>query len=249
MSRVVKTDEYAAKRDQILDAALQVMYTRGSEQMTIQDILDRLGISKGAFYHYFSSKQAVLEALVERMGEETERSLLPVFQDPTSSAIQKIKRYLEVSEQGKRQQMTLITSLLRVWYSEENVVIRQKFYSESLEHLSRLLEPVIRQGIAEGSFNTRFPEQAALIISGVALSLSDTFVELLLSPTPIEEANSRLETAGAAYIDAIERVLGAPEGALVTFEPGAFKDWFSAARGEGQTAPPAAEVNIDRSGD
>ncbi|HYX49339.1 MAG TPA: helix-turn-helix domain-containing protein, partial [Ktedonobacteraceae bacterium] len=70
MARIVKEEEYAEKRKAILDVAQRLIYSKGYEQMTIQDMLDDLQISKGAFYHYFDSKQAVLEAVVERMGEE-----------------------------------------------------------------------------------------------------------------------------------------------------------------------------------
>jgi len=40
------------------------VYTTGFEQMSVQDILDELKISKGAFYHYFDSKLALLDGLV-----------------------------------------------------------------------------------------------------------------------------------------------------------------------------------------
>jgi len=63
MARVIKEQEHAERRNEILDVAQKLVYTRGYEQMSIQDILDALGISKGAFYHYFDSKQALLEAL------------------------------------------------------------------------------------------------------------------------------------------------------------------------------------------
>ena len=55
MSRIVKEEEYTLRRNDILDTARRLVYTKGYEQMTIQDILDALQISKGAFYHYFDS--------------------------------------------------------------------------------------------------------------------------------------------------------------------------------------------------
>ena len=63
MARKVKEEDYASRRNEILDAARTLVYTKGYEQMSIQDILDALKISKGAFYHYFDSKPALLEAL------------------------------------------------------------------------------------------------------------------------------------------------------------------------------------------
>jgi len=55
---------------EILDVAQRLVNTKGYEQMTIQDLLDELQISKGAFYHYFGSKQALLEAIIERIVDE-----------------------------------------------------------------------------------------------------------------------------------------------------------------------------------
>ena len=60
MARSVNEKEYAFKRNQILDVTQRLVYTKGYEQMAIQDILDELLISKGAFYHYFDSKPALL---------------------------------------------------------------------------------------------------------------------------------------------------------------------------------------------
>ena len=80
MPRVVKEDDYAARRNEILDVARQLVYTKGYEQMSIQDILDALKISKGAFYHYFDSKQALLDGLIERMLDEAEQVLRPIVE-------------------------------------------------------------------------------------------------------------------------------------------------------------------------
>ncbi|MFZ1126945.1 TetR/AcrR family transcriptional regulator, partial [Methanoregula sp.] len=81
MARIVKIEEYNTKRNEILDAALALIYSKGYEQMAIQDILDELKISRGAFYHYFTSKQALLEALIDRTGWESEKILLTIVQD------------------------------------------------------------------------------------------------------------------------------------------------------------------------
>ncbi|MGD0006240.1 MAG: helix-turn-helix domain-containing protein, partial [Anaerolineaceae bacterium] len=78
MARIVKEDEYNVRRNEILESAQRFVYTRGYEQMAIQDILDDLQISKGAFYHYFTSKQALLEALIERMMLDAEQVLTPI---------------------------------------------------------------------------------------------------------------------------------------------------------------------------
>lgn len=55
-----------ARPDEVLDAALELFLERGYEATRVDDIAKRAGISKGAVYLYFQSKQALLEGLVER---------------------------------------------------------------------------------------------------------------------------------------------------------------------------------------
>ncbi len=233
MARPLKEDEYNAKRSEILDYARQLIYTKGYEQMTIQDLLDGLHVSKGGLYHYFPSKEALLAAMVERMGQEAVENLLPVVQDANLSAIQKFRHYFEISAQGKAAQKELITSFMRLWYSEENALIRHRMEAESRKHMAGIFEPIIRQGIAEGTFTARYPKQVAMIIAGVSLSLSDSIIGLMLSsqldPVAIQELEDTLE----AYTDTVERILGAPAGSLHAFSPGAFDDWLT----EGKPAP------------
>lgn len=65
MSRV--TDEHLeARRNQILDAAWDCFARRGYHQSTMQDVATAAGISAGAIYRYFASKEAVLKAINER---------------------------------------------------------------------------------------------------------------------------------------------------------------------------------------
>src|SRR5512143_2780441 len=97
MARTVNEKEYALKRNQILDVTQRLIYSKGYEQMAIQDILDELQISKGAFYHYFDSKPALLEALIERVGQEAIQLLNPIVEDPHLGALEKIQRYVDTA--------------------------------------------------------------------------------------------------------------------------------------------------------
>jgi AcrR family transcriptional regulator len=232
MARIVKENEYNAKRSEILDFALRLIYSKGYEKMTIQDILDGLHISRGALYHYFDSKQALLEALVDRMGSAAVETFLPVLQDPHLSAIQKFHHYFETSAAWKNAGKALIISTLHVWYSDENAILRQKMSSQSIKGTARILEPMIRQGIEEKVFTTPYPEQVAEIIAGVALTLADSIIGLVISPQPDPSAYQKTETILNAYFDTIERILGAPAGSLKAFDAQVFKEWFVVSQPE-----------------
>jgi AcrR family transcriptional regulator len=240
MARIVKEEEYDAKRNEILDVARGLIYTKGYELMTIQDILDGLRISRGAFYHYFDSKQALLEALIDRMGTEADQLLLPIVQDPDLFAIEKFRRYFESGARWKNTQKPLIMSLMRMWYTDENAIIRQKMTEVSLKHTARLLEPIIRQGIEEDVFTTRYPEQVAVIVAGIGLSLTDSIVALVLAPKD-ENAMEKLTIILEAYADTLERILGAPPVSLKIFEPEVFSEWLGAVQPEPLAKKPAGK--------
>src|SRR5215472_16808785 len=164
MARIVKEEEYAGKRNAILDVALRLIYTKGYEQMTIQDMLDDLQISQGALYHYFDSKQAVLEALVERLGAEALQLLVPIVHDPALPALDKFRRYLAVANRWKVGQKAFFLALLRVWFTDDNAVVRQKLRAIGIREVAPLLSEIICQGVQEGAMRVSYPDQVGEVI-------------------------------------------------------------------------------------
>src|SRR5215217_2485366 len=159
MARIVKEEEYAARRNEILDTALQLVYSKSYGKMTVQDILDKLQISKGAFYHYFNSKADVLEALVERMAtDQVEPLFLSIVQDPNMTALEKLHRYFETSIRWKSSKKAFFVELIKIWYSDENIVAREKMLARTTEHLGPFFIEIIKQGVREGVFTTTYPE-------------------------------------------------------------------------------------------
>ncbi len=230
MARIVKEEEYAARRNEILDVVQRLVYTKGYEQMTIQDILDDLHISKGAFYHYFDSKGSALEALIERMVVvEVIPLLMPIVQDPHLTALEKLNRYFDTAIRWKTAKKTFMLELLHVWLADENAIVRQKLFTMTIKRVTPLLTEIIRQGIQEGVFKTSYPDQVCQVIIYILQGLSDTIIELLISSETNRDA-ARIESGitvyTAALTDAVERVLGTPAGSLQLIDPETLKEWF-----------------------
>ena len=227
MPRIIKEDEYAIRRNQIIDTTLKLVYTKGYGQITIQDILDDLHISKGAFYHYFDSKMSVLEALVERMISEMEPHLRLIVNDTSSSALEKLQRYYETAVRWKTEQKEIVFELIRIWYADENIIVRQKLTAKSLERITPLLTEIIQQGVDEGVFNTAYPEFISQVNLYLLQGLSDAFVELLFSPEVDPAALQKSIALFAAYNDALVRILGAPKNSIQLMDQDTLADWFS----------------------
>jgi len=232
MPRVVKEDDYAARCNEILDVTRQLVYTKGYEQMSIQDILDALKISKGAFYHYFDSKPALLEALIDRMGDEAEATIFPLLDDPKLPALEKLHRYFSAAVQWKAAQKNYMLALLRTWYSDENAITRQKVFAKMLKRVAPHFSGVIRQGIREGTLTTAFPDQATEISLYLILGLGDKFGDVILGhkagrgSLSAAERFRTIQEAVAAYSDALERVLGASAGSMQLMDADSIRVWI-----------------------
>jgi len=227
MPRVVKEENYAARRKEILDVTRQLVYTKGYEAMSIQDILDRLSISKGAFYHYFDSKQALLDGLVEQMLEEADAVARPILESKELSALEKLQRYMDTTARWKVSQKSLMLSIMRAWRMDANALMRQKQEAAAIRHVAPMLAEIVRQGVTEGAFTTKYPEQFASMLLGLSRGFEDAVAEILLKDRPPPDAAERLEFALGAYSDSLERVLGAPPGSLPLGNMDVIREWLA----------------------
>jgi AcrR family transcriptional regulator len=234
MARTIKEQEYAEKRNEILNAAQRLVFAKGYERMTIGDILADLQISSGAFYHYFDSKPAVLEAFIERIKEEAEKPLLPIIHDPHLPAIEKLQGFFATLDRLRIAHKADVVKLGRVWYTDDNAIVRQKVDEAVLEQRAPLLNEIVRQGVREGVFTTTYPDQAGEVILSLLQGMGNTHARLLLSVDQETDEQRRVEeivAVHAAYMDAIERVLGAPPNSLYRTDSEAVKVWVAALRG------------------
>jgi len=239
MARIVNQEEHTAKRNEILDVAQQLIATIGYERMTIQDILDKLQISKGALYHYFDSKPALLEALTQRMVIEYEQALLPIIHDLDLSALEKLQRVFLTVIRSKATQRTFVAALLRVWYTDDIAIVGQKVDEALMSRLVPLLALTIRQGTQEGVFTPAYPDHISDVIWSLLRGLQETPARLLLAYAPEQDEQQYIETVisvHTAYMDTLERILGIPSGSLYRADAETVKGWVTALRSNVQSS-------------
>jgi AcrR family transcriptional regulator len=234
MARILKLDEYTARRNDILDAALGLVMTKGYERMTVGDILVLMGMSSGAFYHYFDTKTAVLEALIVRIREGSEPPLLAVVDDPGLPAIDKLQTFFDVIETLRGERRAEVIELLQVWHSDDNAVVRAKVEAATFAWRAGLVARIARQGVAEGVFTVARPDTTGEIVMALLQGMGNAHAALMLAfgrgETGEEAFTTALMDLHAAYLDAIERVLGAPSDSLRRADAAAVGVWAKLLR-------------------
>ena len=118
--------------------------------------------------------------------------------------------------------------LVKVWYSDENALARQKMLARTVEHMEPFFIEIVKQGVREGVFTTPYPEVASEVTINLIYDLAYSSGQMLTSEEVKQSDNlQRVETLYTAYSDVLERVLGAPKGSIQFMTAEALKIWFS----------------------
>ena len=228
MARTLDPAAHAVRRDTFLDAAQGLIQSKGYEQMSVHDVLAEVGTSKGAFYHYFDSKAALLEGVIDRMVVVATATLQPLLDDPDRTALEKFNGMFQGLASWKTQRRDLLIAVLQTWLSDDNAIVREKFRREVVATITPILTAIVRQGVREGTFTVTSPEHAARVTVSLLLGANEHASALYLANHNGEVPFEVVEGALNAYPEAMERILGASEGSLRWWpDDRILREWFN----------------------
>ena len=226
MARTLNPAVHLVRREAFVDAALRLTQTKGFEQMSIQDVLDAVDASRGAFYHYFDSKQALLEAMVDRIADGALATVAPVVDDPDLAAIPKLEGFFGGIAQFKTDRKALMLEFIKVWRSDDNAIMREKLRLTLVDRVGAILARIVEQGIREGVFAIDSAAETAAILMMLITGFQDTATDLFLARQANAISFEEAERTMTSFTLAVERVLGARKGSIQTVDQKTLNEWF-----------------------
>ncbi|MEX2695939.1 TetR/AcrR family transcriptional regulator [Rhizobium mongolense] len=201
---------------ELLDCAQRLFFAHGYDHTTINDIIREAGVSKGAFYHYFPSKEALLEAFAARLARESLEEIRPLLDDPTLDAVGRLNILFAGSRRLKVELAPQLRTVFDVISRPENIVLFHRIDQAVTRIVVPLLADVLRKGTEEGLFDAPDPEAYAEMLLLFRLSLSSVMREALIRSREgnVEQAVKMLDNRLRLYGTAIDRVLKLPEGTI-----------------------------------
>jgi TetR/AcrR family transcriptional regulator, cholesterol catabolism regulator len=217
MPRVVKHPDI--RRAELLDRAAGLFLRHGYDNVSLNDLIADAGVSKGAFYHWFPSKDALITALAERSAREQFAFLEDAVAACGGDALARLNAALKAGfdvnmKTGGPEQLAAMVSLLR----PDNAHLYGRILAVEQALFLPLLTRLISDGVAEGVFDTFDPEGVADMVYGLAARTNSNVVEVLQAAD--EPARQRaidgLTTRFRLHGLAIDRILGLPDGSVTT---------------------------------
>ncbi|HLB52578.1 MAG TPA: TetR/AcrR family transcriptional regulator [Chlamydiales bacterium] len=199
MKRIVKDPK--DRKSEIIQVARELFLTKQFEKTTMQDVMDALGIAKGTIYHYFDSKEKLLEAVVMDLVNSRVTSLKSALQKFDGNALEKLKKLIALSNMSKEH-----PQLLEHLHQPIHAAMHIRILAETLIKLAPIYEKIIIQGCEEKIFQTKSPRECAEFILAAVQFLTDTGVY----PWTKEDLKRRAQ----AFPKLIEQQLKAPPDAF-----------------------------------
>jgi AcrR family transcriptional regulator len=212
MPRTVKSAD--ARQEEILEAARRLFFADGYEQVSVQSIIDAIGLSKGAFYHHFASKEALLETLIEHLAR-TRAATMRAALTGDGPPIDKVARYFEMALPRVRRELVAALSLMRTLYRPENLRLRIGLENAGITHGAPVLAEVLEEGNATGACDCPQPWWTAELVLQLGATLNDRIAaELFGDRRTVRVRRQYLLSRAEHHGDAIARLIGAPEGRI-----------------------------------
>ena len=199
MVRVVKKS--AERRSDIVKAAGLLFKTKEYDKTTMQDVMETLGIAKGTIYHYFKSKEALLEAVIDDIVDMHIALMEAIIQEIEGTALKKIQALVEKGKMPMDNR-EFLDRLNSRGYDAMN----SRLLAASLIKEAPLYATLIQQGCEEGLFQTETPLECAEFFLTAIQFLTD----LGIYPWTQEDLNRRI----CAFPKLIEQQLKAPSGSF-----------------------------------
>jgi AcrR family transcriptional regulator len=161
MVRIVKKPD--VRRAEIIKTARNLFQIRDYDKTTMQDVMVELGIAKGTIYHYFKSKEELLEAVIEDIVDEAVVKMQTVIDNATGNVYEKIAKLIEAGRKADENDV-----MLEVLHHPGNSGMHARLLAATLVKQAPLYARLFQQGCDEGLFQTNTPlETAEFILSAV----------------------------------------------------------------------------------
>lgn len=189
------------RRDEILKVARNLFLTKDYDKTTMVDIMDALEIAKGTIYHYFKSKEALFEAVIEDIVEENIKHMRTLVKNIPKNALEKIQLLVNAGNISQENE-----KILEQLHKPANDALHSRLLAATLMKQAPLYAEIIQQGCDEGIFKTETPLECAEFI----LSAIQFLTDMGIYPWTEEDLKRRMQV----FPILIERLLQAPPGSF-----------------------------------
>lgn len=211
---MARVRDFNRTRTLLIDAASDLFAKQGYDRTSVDRVIKQAGVSKGAFYHHFSSKEEILDAVTGAMVSDAMDEIRAAVADKSASAIRRLNRFLNASRGWRLANFGLLREVLVVLHRDENAPMLRKLNATTVSAAAPLLVEILQQGTEEGVFDPPDPQETARLILHMSSGIEEGALRTLLELGLSEKAVHTLQRRGNLFFEMVERMIGARKGSI-----------------------------------
>lgn len=170
--------------EDILSTAYNFFIEKGYEKTSVQEIINELGISKGAIYHYFKSKEEILQSVLFSEREKANTYLDKLIKEVDGyNAQEKIKHIL--NRLASNEKINTTNRFLLNQTNNSKAIMQNIIQTVNIDSIK--FYELIQDGVKDGSLNTKFPKECSELL----LLLCNIWLNPILFNRTYEETINR----------------------------------------------------------
>ena len=166
------------KYDRILDALQKLLEDNIIQNISVSDIARKAEMGKGSIYYYFPSKEAILDALIERNYEKPLATAKNLAGQTDISPFTRMALILQACRNSSAAFLRHNSASASAGTSAQDFAfLQQKYMNHLISELKPALTEIIRQGIDSGEIHFEYPAALAeIVLIVLAVKLNNTFL-------------------------------------------------------------------------
>ncbi len=186
------------RKKELIKIAYELFITKGYENTSVDEIIEKAGIAKGTYYYYFNSKEETLEEVIDMIMDIRVQNAKQVLMSdmPIEQKFLNIIFSLRLNSQESNFQNTI--------HNPEHSILHEKINNTLIEEAIPLLAELVKEGMKTGLFNCDNIEERIRMT-------------LIMSNQLFDHQKANENTIGV-FIDTVEKMLGAKKGTLSIIE-------------------------------
>ena len=195
----------ANKKDFILDTAQKLFMEQGFDQTSISQILEATQIARGTLYYYFSSKEEIMDAIIERTIERAFTASQAFADNRELTVLERLAGSMDALNLNHQEGEKVLLHLNQ----PQNALLHEKTNQILLERAPQILLPIIQDGIAAGDMKTDYPYESLEMILTYSLQAFGSSFQAL----PPEKQQQKLQ----AFLYLLETIFHSQQGYFNSF--------------------------------
>ncbi|MEN8904466.1 MAG: TetR/AcrR family transcriptional regulator [Clostridiales bacterium] len=199
MARVRSEKEFNLKKKQIVNYAIELLIEVGYENFSINKVINNAKTTKGAFFHYFLSKEELIEEILNIILDPMINEFYNIANKSNVNPKEKILELFAIGYKMKGIESKLTQQLIKFLHKKENKIIFQEIIDRIITRCLPIYEQVFIEGKNSKEFSIKYPHGEAFIFLNTILSINKEIGKISMEKCTNKKSKENLNNKILAF--------------------------------------------------